>query len=44
MHQAEKVKDYKMAKVLPAEETSDFGYSQLCIRSFHHPLLLIFAQ
>lgn len=27
MHQAEKVKDYKVAKILPAEETSDFGFT-----------------
>lgn len=43
MHQAEKVKDYKVAKVLPAEETSDFCYSPLCIGSSHCPLLLIIA-
>lgn len=32
MHQAEKVNEFKVAKASPAEEASDFDYSELCKR------------
>lgn len=32
-----------VAKVSPAEGTSDSGYSQLCVRSAELPFLLIFV-